>query len=317
MEYHSKRIIGLHHFVREFEILLSLQNHRNIISLEEIDVNYSGGILNTQMCSITLKDFFTIQQDSNIRMTLQHRFIDELGSAISYLAVNGIIHCDLKLDNIVVTQINHDASLRLIDFGSAIHLNDECHYSRCGSIKYRPPEAAKFKDIKTPKAIDMWALGLINVEILNFRSLNLKPPLGYCDYEVPSAQYIIQNTDFDIPIQYINIINSLLERSHKLRRNPFEDIHTFPERYPKCTYTPSHPDVIRVIDELGLPEHILNDRPINSLIDLWRSCHIHGIHISDEYLSQKVDNLYDQIINVTNDVFRSRKGYDGTITRRL
>ena len=79
--------------------------------------------------------------------------------ALGYMHDQGILHRDLKLENILLTN-NYD--VRLCDFGWAI---EEKHPSRrrsmCGTVEYMAPEVFQRKP-HTSK-IDIWALGGIRV----------------------------------------------------------------------------------------------------------------------------------------------------------
>jgi aurora kinase len=74
---------------------------------------------------------------------------------IQYMHSKGIIHRDLKLENILLTE-NLDA--RLCDFGWAIKEDHpKRRKSMCGTIEYMAPEIFE-KNSQTSK-VDIWALG--------------------------------------------------------------------------------------------------------------------------------------------------------------
>jgi len=60
---------------------------------------------------------------------------------IEHLHEEGIMHRDLKLDNILIQNIQNIKSIKVIDFGFASHLNrviEELH--KCGTPGYIAPE---------------------------------------------------------------------------------------------------------------------------------------------------------------------------------
>lgn len=82
--------------------------------------------------------------------------------ALGYLHGRGIIHRDLKLENILVDQ---DGYLRLIDYGLAKMVKDnEQAHTFCGTPEYLAPEMVA--QIGHDFAVDWWAVGIIMYEML-------------------------------------------------------------------------------------------------------------------------------------------------------
>ncbi|XP_053992414.1 probable serine/threonine-protein kinase 2 isoform X2 [Hylaeus volcanicus] len=61
-------------------------------------------------------------------------------SALAYLESQGIIHRDIKLENLVLHDPNDPSSVKLIDFGLSTFLNTPRSRMRCGSPGYVAPE---------------------------------------------------------------------------------------------------------------------------------------------------------------------------------
>lgn len=69
-----------------------------------------------------------------------------------------IIHRDIKLDNILLTQ---DRAVKLIDFGFSVKANSQNKLRLfCGTPCYMAPEISSRKDY-TGAPIDVWALGVL------------------------------------------------------------------------------------------------------------------------------------------------------------
>ena len=82
--------------------------------------------------------------------------------AIGYLHEQGIVHRDLKLENIL---IDEDGYLKVIDFGLAkILKNEEETMTFCGTPEYIAPEVISRKG--HDKAVDWWAIGILIYEML-------------------------------------------------------------------------------------------------------------------------------------------------------
>lgn len=62
----------------------------------------------------------------------------QLVSAVGYLRAKGILHRDIKDENVVIAE---DFTIKLIDFGSAAYLErGRLFYTFCGTIEYCAPE---------------------------------------------------------------------------------------------------------------------------------------------------------------------------------
>lgn len=73
----------------------------------------------------------------------------DLFNAVSHMHHNNLIHCDIKLENIVLTE---NGIPKLIDFGMV-------NKHHAGTGFYLAPECFE-KDFKLHKGIDVWALGI-------------------------------------------------------------------------------------------------------------------------------------------------------------
>ena len=80
-----------------------------------------------------------------------HRCVQVL-LPIEYLHSLGVVHRDLKLENILVAQ---DGSLKLTDFGFAKHIKYRS-WTLCGTPEYLAPEIILEKG--HGKAVGYWAL---------------------------------------------------------------------------------------------------------------------------------------------------------------
>jgi len=90
-----------------------------------------------------------------------HRIFTQLVSAVRYLALNQIIHRDIKDENII---IDPNLNIQLIDFGSAMKVygdvNEVISPKFCGTIKYCPPEAIRNEKFRALPA-EIWAMGVL------------------------------------------------------------------------------------------------------------------------------------------------------------
>mmetsp|Transcript_7334 Transcript_7334/g.11491 ORF Transcript_7334/g.11491 Transcript_7334/m.11491 type:complete len:240 (+) Transcript_7334:1088-1807(+) len=86
----------------------------------------------------------------------------QMAIAIGYLHMKGIVHRDLKLENILLDQ---DGYIKIIDYGLAKMLTDDQEAtSFCGTPEYLAPEMVN--QTGHDKSVDWWALGVLIYEML-------------------------------------------------------------------------------------------------------------------------------------------------------
>ena len=94
--------------------------------------------------------------------------IYQLLKCLEYLHDNDIIHRDLKLSNILISNIENDGNLqvKLCDFGLATSIEhpDEEHFTLCGTPNYIAPEIALQQSHGFP--VDIWSLGCLFYSML-------------------------------------------------------------------------------------------------------------------------------------------------------
>jgi len=85
----------------------------------------------------------------------------------------GIVHRDLKLDNVIVTGLDsdkdEDINVKLIDFGLAKHsqsIEGKVNLNTyCGTLNFMAPEVIEGKEYDL--SCDLWSLGVIAFFILS------------------------------------------------------------------------------------------------------------------------------------------------------
>lgn len=99
------------------------------------------------------------------------KYIWQLCDALRFLHYYGVIHADVKLENIL---IDDSDNIRVCDFGLAQITNEEyeSNYKRgvCGTIGYIAPEVYKDEKNGVTPSIDSWAVGVVLYELLYRKS---------------------------------------------------------------------------------------------------------------------------------------------------
>ncbi|NWW44197.1 NUAK2 kinase, partial [Pedionomus torquatus] len=144
------------HIRREIEIMSSL-NHPHIIAVHEVFENSSKIVIVMEYASKgDLYDYISERQ----RLTEQEarHFFRQVVSAVYYCHKNGIVHRDLKLENIL---LDANGNIKIADFGlSNVYQQDKLLQTYCGSPLYASPEIINGKPYKGPE-VDSWSLGVL------------------------------------------------------------------------------------------------------------------------------------------------------------
>lgn len=186
----------------EVEILQSLK-HPNVIKVKEAYVGpkrvyivmefMEGGEL---MDLIRKRKVFPEREARKI-------FLQTM-SALAYLHSVGIIHRDIKPDNLLLTMTGDETTVKIADFGFAKRIVDGgVLHTPCGSPVYTAPEMIREEPYN--KAVDMWSAGvLLYILLCGF------PPFYHQD---PNKLFeVIEKGVFDFPdTQWTNVSASAKE----------------------------------------------------------------------------------------------------------
>ncbi|KAL3270959.1 hypothetical protein HHI36_021462 [Cryptolaemus montrouzieri] len=86
------------------------------------------------------------------------RIFSQIVSAVSYCHSQGVVHRDLKAENLL---LDHNMNIKLADFGFSNEYTEGCALSTwCGSPPYAAPELFLGLQYDGPK-VDIWSLGVV------------------------------------------------------------------------------------------------------------------------------------------------------------
>ncbi|XP_041092061.1 NUAK family SNF1-like kinase 2 [Polyodon spathula] len=149
------------HIRREIEIMSSL-SHPHIITINEVFENKHKIVIVMEYASKgDLYDYICEKQ----RLSEQEarHFFRQIVSAVHYCHRNGIVHRDLKLENILLDgNGNIKTSVGQVNcFGlSNLYHRDEYLQTFCGSPLYASPEIVTGQPYRGPE-VDSWSLGVL------------------------------------------------------------------------------------------------------------------------------------------------------------
>ncbi|CAI2368944.1 unnamed protein product [Moneuplotes crassus] len=144
---------------READALQKL-NHSHIISLHKAFVQRKEVILIMEYAGGgELKDRVEEMKDMD---EIYARFIfQQICSAMSYCHNRGLIHRDLKLENVLFKE-KGGMIIKIVDFGIAgVCKPQEKEKTDSGTLSYMPPEVLSGEKLEAGPGIDIWALGVM------------------------------------------------------------------------------------------------------------------------------------------------------------
>ncbi|EGT49871.1 hypothetical protein CAEBREN_13790 [Caenorhabditis brenneri] len=191
----------------EVSILSRLGNEdceaNNFVRAFECFNHKSHTCLVFEMLEQNLYDFLKQNKFNPLPLNAIRPIMFQVLTALAKLKSIGLIHADLKPENIMlVAPQQQPFRVKIIDFGSASHKNKAVTNTYLQSRYYRAPEV--ILGLPFNESIDMWSLGCVIAEL--YLGWPIYP--GCCEYD--QIRYIIQ-THGHPP-------SSMLEKACKLRR---------------------------------------------------------------------------------------------------
>src|SRR5690606_3196364 len=142
-------------FRREVRITAQL-DHPNILPLKNADFIDGVFAIVQPLGERSLDERLTTRMNLATKLD----YVDQMLAGLSYAHEHGIIHCDIKPDNLILFA---DGRLRLADFGIAKFARKTIIGSASGSVGYMAPEQAMGR----PSArSDVFAAGLVIRQLL-------------------------------------------------------------------------------------------------------------------------------------------------------
>jgi len=151
-------------FLRELRFLLSLQ-HPNIVTCQALEHTQTARYLVMEYCEGgTLRNL--IQPKLQLSLVQNLKLIADVLAGLEHAHERGIVHCDIKPENILLSLDTTGWIARISDFGVARWISqDTCsvHLGDTGSPAYMAPE--RFYGKYSP-ASDLYAVGVLLFELV-------------------------------------------------------------------------------------------------------------------------------------------------------
>jgi serine/threonine protein kinase len=134
--------------------------HKNIIELYHSFVEGKQMIMIMELASGgELTDY--VQKKGRLDEIEARKILVQIISAIAYCHSSGVVHRDLKLENVLFLDDPEELSVKVIDFGiSGVCTTFQNDKVDAGTVAYMPPEAFE-GNLNTAPSLDVWAIGLM------------------------------------------------------------------------------------------------------------------------------------------------------------
>ena len=172
---------------REIRILKYL-DHPNIVQLfEVIDQPQRRYIIMEFASGGDLCKY--VRDCKRLSESESHRIFCQILSGLKHCHAKGIVHRDIKLDNIL---LDSNKNVKIVDFGFSVPFEqDQLLKKACGSPSYAAPEIVSRKQY-SPTPVDVWSFGVVLYAML----------CGYFPFQGANSQELcrkIVKGKFDLP----------------------------------------------------------------------------------------------------------------------
>ena len=201
--------------------IMKLCHHPNVVRLLDHFENAEYiFIVMEYLSGGSLKDYFILKK-YNFNEKRAAEIMFQLGLGLQYLHQYGVVHRDLKPDNIMMTETENMSQIKIMDFGLSKIMGPEEHVvDGFGTLSFVAPEVL----VRTPynKEVDIWSLGII----LYYMLTGLLPFDDDSDNEEIIAKMIVfdeckfpKNAWEGRSDEVIDLIKRCLEKSPEKRIN--------------------------------------------------------------------------------------------------
>ncbi|CAD8122521.1 unnamed protein product [Paramecium sonneborni] len=199
----------------EIEILQKIDHPIFVKLLEIYEGDNSYYLITDYYEGDTLYNFIRSIQADTLPSYIVRDGIKTLLLGLQYLESLGLIHRDIKLENILLAKQNEIKSLKIIDFGLAIYENTYTKLSVCGTPGYIAPEILQVENKSNEQYFttkcDIFSAGVIFYKLLTKRTLFRADNTGEimkantkCDIHLNELEQTVQK-------EALSLLKSMLE----------------------------------------------------------------------------------------------------------
>jgi len=146
--------------------IMKLCQHSNIVKL--LDVFETIGHIYIAMEYLPGGDLLSYFKTKKNKINEERvcQIVRQIANALQYMKERGIIHRDLKLENVLLVDNNDQSDVKIADFGlSSLQGPNQDVHERLGTLHYTAPEILSGKPYDA--SVDVWSLGVITYVLLS------------------------------------------------------------------------------------------------------------------------------------------------------
>ncbi len=148
--------------LNELALMQRLSSHPHIVTIREFFTEQNGAVIHVVMDLLKgqeLEDAVTEQPNGRFPEPVAKRIMHQLLDAVAFMHTKGVIHRDLKLENIVLKEKDDYDTVTIVDFGLAKVLRTrQTSAGVDGTVAYVSPEA--LLQGTYGQGVDVWACGI-------------------------------------------------------------------------------------------------------------------------------------------------------------
>jgi hypothetical protein len=186
-------------FIKTEIEIMRFCNHENIIKFVDcFETADSIYIVQEYLQGGDLFYYYTEVMQKKLSEDKIKNIMRQLGQGIKYLHEYGIIHRDIKPQNIMLTDKSSSPKVRIVDFGLSRIIGSQEKASEClGTLNFSAPEVVKKTGYNNK--VDIWSLGILIYYLLfdnlpfsdpDKQKLNVVTNICYKDYTLPNVSKI-------------------------------------------------------------------------------------------------------------------------------
>ena len=213
-DYNSIEDLRLAYSERDISMFLMKNSIVGIVKVIDIFEDEDMIYIIQEYIPHTLKEF--ILSINTISYSIVCDIFSQLISSLMFLHSNGIVHRDIKIENVLIKKINNNQyQSKIIDFGiSRVLSKNESLQAKYGTFENLPPEIIKNEEYT--HNIDIWNLGIIGFFMLYkkhpFNSIKKKE----LEKKIINEEIVFEKND-GVNKNLVMIVQKCLERNKYIR----------------------------------------------------------------------------------------------------
>lgn len=183
-------------FLEEVKMMRLAQGHRNCVKIQDSFTDHEGYYIVMEFAAGG-EIYQRVLEKGRYCEGAAARIMIEVLMAVGYLHQNGIVHFDIKPENVILCSGDDGVpEVRLADFGSAFSRAEGCLTPKSYTLAYSAPEVLQRRQVVDEKA-DMWSLGVLMYVLLSGR--HPFEPNGPISDEELMRRIMFQDPEFQSP----------------------------------------------------------------------------------------------------------------------